>query len=83
MSEDKLHVMAESVRAAYAAGEEDEALLPRVLTAKDGKAIGRIGTGPLPSVQHQPHKGFEHWAHPSFEIPGIKVTPPTVGLVLK
>ena len=42
---DKLHAMAESVRTAYRAGEEDEALEPRVLVSADGSAVGRIGHG--------------------------------------
>jgi 2,3-bisphosphoglycerate-independent phosphoglycerate mutase len=37
--------MAESVRAAYASGEEDEALEPRVLVDKGGNRIGGIGHG--------------------------------------
>jgi len=40
----KLRLMAESVRSAYAAGEEDEQLLPRVLTAA-GRPVGRIADG--------------------------------------
>jgi 2,3-bisphosphoglycerate-independent phosphoglycerate mutase len=40
---DKLHVMAEAVRSAYNAGEEDEALSPRVLVDNAGLAMGRIG----------------------------------------
>lgn len=39
----KLHIMAESVRAAYSEGEEDEALLPRVLVDGQGKPIGKVG----------------------------------------
>ncbi|MFO8055702.1 MAG: phosphoglycerate mutase (2,3-diphosphoglycerate-independent) [bacterium] len=46
MSE-KLKVMAESVRSAYAAGEEDEQLLPRVLVDAEGAPVGRIGDGDL------------------------------------
>jgi len=42
---DKLHVMAESVRSAYAVGEEDEQLLPRVLVGKKGEPLGRIHDG--------------------------------------
>ncbi len=41
----KLKVMAESVRAAYAAGEEDEQLLPRVLVDSNGSTLGRIRHG--------------------------------------
>lgn len=40
--DEKLHVMAEGVRSAYADGEEDEQLLPRVLVGEHGP-IGRIG----------------------------------------
>ncbi|HUT53811.1 MAG TPA: alkaline phosphatase family protein [bacterium] len=42
---DKLHVMAEAVREAYARGEEDEALRPLVLADGEGRAVGRIGHG--------------------------------------
>ncbi len=37
--------MAEAVRAAYRAGEEDEAMEPRVLVDADGQPVGRIGDG--------------------------------------
>jgi 2,3-bisphosphoglycerate-independent phosphoglycerate mutase len=42
---DVLHVMAESVRKAYAGGEEDEQLLPRVLVGSDGRPVGRVADG--------------------------------------
>jgi 2,3-bisphosphoglycerate-independent phosphoglycerate mutase len=37
--------MAEAVRAAYRAGEEDEAMEPLVLVGGDGQPVGRIGAG--------------------------------------
>jgi len=37
--------LAEAVRAAYRAGEEDEALEPLVLADPAGRALGRIGDG--------------------------------------
>ena len=37
--------MADAVRAAYRAGEEDEAMEPRVLVGADGRPVGRIGGG--------------------------------------
>jgi len=37
--------MADAVRAAYRAGEEDEAMEPRVLLGADGRPVGRIGGG--------------------------------------
>jgi len=37
--------MADAVRAAYNAGEEDEAMEPRVLVGADGRPLGRIGGG--------------------------------------
>lgn len=37
--------MADAVRAAYRAGEEDEAMEPRVLVRADGRPVGRIGGG--------------------------------------
>jgi len=37
--------MAEAVRAAYRAGEEDEAMEPRVLVDAGGRPVGRIGDG--------------------------------------
>jgi 2,3-bisphosphoglycerate-independent phosphoglycerate mutase len=37
--------MAESVRKAYAGGEEDEQLLPRVLVGSDGRPVGRVADG--------------------------------------
>ncbi len=42
---EKLHVMAEAVRAAYGRGEEDEAMSPLVLVDGEGRALGRIGHG--------------------------------------
>lgn len=42
---EKLHVMAEAVRAAYGEGEEDEALRPRVLADAEGRPVGRIRDG--------------------------------------
>ena len=45
MSGEKKYPMAEAVRAAYRAGEEDEAMEPRVLVGADGKPVGRIGDG--------------------------------------
>jgi 2,3-bisphosphoglycerate-independent phosphoglycerate mutase len=45
MAAERLHVMAASVRTAYAQGEEDEALLPRVLVDAAGRPVGRIGHG--------------------------------------
>jgi 2,3-bisphosphoglycerate-independent phosphoglycerate mutase len=45
MSSEKKYPMAEAVRAAYHAGEEDEALEPLVLVDEGGKPIGRIGDG--------------------------------------
>src|SRR4030042_759652 len=41
----KHYPMAEAVRAAYRAGEEDEALEPLVLVDGDGQPGGRIGDG--------------------------------------
>ncbi len=43
--EEKLGVMARAVMDAYASGEEDEQLLPRVLVNGDGKAVGKIKDG--------------------------------------
>ncbi len=37
--------MAEAVRAAYRAGEEDETLEPLVLVGNDGRPVGRVGDG--------------------------------------
>ncbi len=37
--------IADAVRAAYRAGEEDEAMEPRVLVGADGRPVGRIGGG--------------------------------------
>jgi 2,3-bisphosphoglycerate-independent phosphoglycerate mutase len=45
MSGSKKYPMAEAVRDAYRAGEEDEALEPRVLVDREAKPIGRIGNG--------------------------------------
>ena len=45
MSGEKKYPMAEAVRAAYRAGEEDEALEPRVLIGADGKPVGRFADG--------------------------------------
>jgi 2,3-bisphosphoglycerate-independent phosphoglycerate mutase len=45
MSGSKKYPMAEAVRAAYRAGEEDEAMEPRVLVGADGTPVGRIGDG--------------------------------------
>ncbi|MDH7485597.1 MAG: alkaline phosphatase family protein [Anaerolineae bacterium] len=45
MTSDKRHVMAEAVRAAYRAGEDDETMEPRVLVDADGQPIGRIQDG--------------------------------------
>ncbi len=45
MSDQKRYPMAEAVRAAYRAGEEDEALEPRVLVDDDGAPVGRIADG--------------------------------------
>ena len=45
MTETKRYPMAEAVRAAYRAGEEDEALEPLVLVDAAGRPIGRIGDG--------------------------------------
>lgn len=45
MSENTKYPMAEAVRAAYRAGEEDEALEPIVLVDDQDKPIGRIGDG--------------------------------------
>jgi len=44
MTTEKLGPMAEAVRVAYAAGEEDEQLLPRVAVS-GGRPVGRIGDG--------------------------------------
>ena len=41
----KKYPMAQAVRDAYRAGEEDEALEPRVLVDAQGKPVGRIGDG--------------------------------------
>ena len=38
-------VMSRAVRQAYAAGEEDEAMEPIVLTDQDGRPVGRIQNG--------------------------------------
>jgi 2,3-bisphosphoglycerate-independent phosphoglycerate mutase len=45
MAASQHYPMAEAVRAAYRAGEEDEALEPLVLVDDDGKPVGRIGDG--------------------------------------
>ena len=45
MKEDKLSLMAEAVREAYNAGQEDETLEPIVLTDKNGNPIGRLKNG--------------------------------------
>jgi len=45
MTESDYYPMAEAVRAAYRAGEEDEALEPLVLVGSDGQPVGRIGDG--------------------------------------
>jgi 2,3-bisphosphoglycerate-independent phosphoglycerate mutase len=45
MTEPKHYPMAEAVRAAYRAGEEDEALQPLVLVNDDSQPVGRIGDG--------------------------------------
>jgi 2,3-bisphosphoglycerate-independent phosphoglycerate mutase len=45
MTEPKHYPMAEAVRAAYRAGEEDEALEPLVLVNGDSQPVGRIGDG--------------------------------------
>ncbi len=45
--ENKLHVMAEAVRGAYREGEEDEAMLPRVLCDAHDVPAGRIGQDDL------------------------------------
>ena len=37
--------MAEAVLAAYARGEEDEALNPLVLVGADGRPVGRVQAG--------------------------------------
>ncbi len=42
---EKLGPMAEAVRAAYAAGEEDEAMQPRVLVDDQERPLGKIGQG--------------------------------------
>jgi 2,3-bisphosphoglycerate-independent phosphoglycerate mutase len=41
----KKYPMAQAVRDAYRAGEEDEAMEPRVLVDAQGKPVGRIGDG--------------------------------------
>jgi 2,3-bisphosphoglycerate-independent phosphoglycerate mutase len=45
MTASKRYPMAEAVRAAYGAGEEDEAMEPLVLVDGSGEPIGRIGDG--------------------------------------
>jgi 2,3-bisphosphoglycerate-independent phosphoglycerate mutase len=45
MTQSKRYPIAEAVRAAYRAGEEDEALEPIVLVDGDGQPVGRIGDG--------------------------------------
>ncbi|MFP4395540.1 MAG: phosphoglycerate mutase (2,3-diphosphoglycerate-independent), partial [Anaerolineales bacterium] len=45
MTEEKRYPMAEAVRAAYEAGEEDEALEPLVLVDEAGEPMGRIADG--------------------------------------
>lgn len=45
MTTSKHYPMAEAVRAAYRAGEEDEALEPLVRVDGDGRPVGRIGDG--------------------------------------
>jgi len=45
MEPPKRYPMAEAVRAAYQAGEEDEVLEPLVLADGDGQPVGRIGDG--------------------------------------
>ena len=45
MTEAKQYSMAEAVRAAYRAGEEEEALEPLVLVGSDDQPVGRIGDG--------------------------------------
>jgi 2,3-bisphosphoglycerate-independent phosphoglycerate mutase len=45
MTESEYYPMAEAVRAAYRAGEEDEALEPLALVGGDGEPVGRIGDG--------------------------------------
>ncbi|MFN2228941.1 MAG: hypothetical protein ACK2VA_04150, partial [Anaerolineae bacterium] len=41
----KTYPLAEAVRAAYRAGEDDEAMEPLVCVDAAGKPIGRIGDG--------------------------------------
>ena len=45
MSANKKYPMAGAVRDAYRAGEEDEAMEPRVLVDAKGQPVGRIGNG--------------------------------------
>jgi len=45
MSSGNVFPMADAVRAAYRAGEEDEALEPRILVNADGAPLGRIADG--------------------------------------
>ena len=45
MTESKHYPMAEAVRTAYRAGEEDEALEPLALVGSDGQPVGRISDG--------------------------------------
>jgi 2,3-bisphosphoglycerate-independent phosphoglycerate mutase len=45
MTDTNHYPIAEAVRAAYRAGEEDEALEPLVLVGGDGRPVGRIGDG--------------------------------------
>lgn len=45
MSNEKAFPMAEAVRAAYRAGEEDEAMEPRILVDGNGMPLGRIADG--------------------------------------
>jgi 2,3-bisphosphoglycerate-independent phosphoglycerate mutase len=45
MTEARQYPMAEAVRTAYRAGEEDEALEPLVLVGSDDQPVGRIGDG--------------------------------------
>ena len=45
MAQSKRYPMAEAVRVAYRAGEEDESLEPIVLVDADGQSVGRVGDG--------------------------------------
>ena len=45
MTDDQVYPLAEAVREAYRAGEDDEMMEPLVLVDQDGEPIGRVEIG--------------------------------------